>query len=122
MSNLIHLPDQSDPLALELVRFRILGKSYSKWRAIIAETGESDTAFLICLKRQWKIQIDKKLDPVLFITQDTQQMRLLKESGIENPTMLQILLTAKVISLSEEDAKEQFEKLLRDGIDEEPKS
>lgn len=108
------LTKADDPLALELVRFRVLGKPYSKWRAIIAETGESDTAFLICLKRQWNITINKAVDPMLFITQDTQQMRLLKESGVDNPTLLQILLTAKVIALSEEDAKDKFEKLLRE--------
>lgn len=105
--------DQSDPLALELVRYRILGKPYSKWRAIIAETGESDTAFLICLNRQWNIVVNKAEDTTLFITQDTQQMRLLAEQGVANPTLLQILLTSKVIALSEEEAKDQFEKLLR---------
>lgn len=107
------LNNGENALALELVRYRILGKPYSKWRAIIA--GESDTNFLICLRQQWNIHVDKKADPMLYITQDTQQMRLLSESGVPNPTTLQILMTAKIISLSEEDAKEQFEKLLRDA-------
>lgn len=103
-----------NPLALELIRYRILGKPYSSWRALIASTGNSDTDFLICIKELFGIVIDKKADPMLYITQDTQQMRLLKESGAENPSMLQILLTSKVMSLTEEGAKERMEELLRE--------
>lgn len=102
-----------NPLALELIRYRILGKPYSSWRALIASTGNSDTDFLICIKELFGIVIDKKADPMLYITQDTQQMRLLKESGA-NPSMLQILLTSKVMSLTEEGAKELMEELLRE--------
>jgi len=99
-------------LALELVKHRVLGKPYSKWRAIIAETGESDTAFLIGLKELHSITIDKKADPMLYVVQDTQQMRLLAESGVENPTTLQILLTSRVIDLDEDNAHQRFAKYL----------
>lgn len=103
----------SDPhLALELVRYRVLGKPYSKWRSIIAETGESDTAFLIALRKLHHIEINKKEDEMLYITQDTQQMRVLEQEGVPNPTLLQILLTAKVFSLSEDDIKDKFEKAM----------
>lgn len=98
-------------LALELVRFRVLGKPYSKWRAIIAELGESDTTFLIGLREIHGIGIAKNDDPMLYVVQDTQQMREFKDGGL-NPTMLQILLTSRVIALTEEDAKARFEKLL----------
>lgn len=110
-------------LALEVVRYRVLSKPYSAWRAILAEIGQSDTDFLIALRELHGIKIDKKTDPQLFLTQDTQQMRILAEEGIERPTMLQILLTAKVFALSEEDCKAKMEKLLRGEPDEEePKS
>jgi len=105
-------PAPKPSLALELVRHRVLGKVYSKWRAIIAETGESDTAFLIGLKELHGITIDKKSDPMLYVVQDTQQMRLLSESGVENPTTLQVLLTSRVIDLDEDNAHQRFAKYL----------
>lgn len=105
--------NDSSHLALELVRYRVLGKPYSKWRAIVAELGESDTAFLIALREVHGIGIAKADDPMLYVIQDTQQMREFKDGGL-NPTMLQLLLTSRVIALSEEDAKAKFEKLLKE--------
>ncbi len=113
-------PDD-DRLKLEVVRHRVLGKPYSKWRAIIAETGNSDTDFLICLKRLFGITIDKTADPMLYITQDTQQMRQLEEQGVANPTLLQILLTTRAIALDEQAASELFIKRLKeDGAEPQP--
>lgn len=97
---------------LELVRFRVLGKTYSKWRAIIAELGESDTNFLRALKECHGITINKREDPMLYVTQDTRQMRHFAEAKV-SPTLLQILLTGKVIALTEEECKEKFERQLR---------
>lgn len=99
----------------DMVQYRILGKPYSSWRAILAETGESDTVFLIALRELHGLEINKEEDPFLFVTQDTQQMADLAESGVPNPTMLQILLTAKVIDLSEERAKERWLKTMQDA-------
>lgn len=108
-------PNDSSHLALELVRYRVLEKSYSKWRAIIAELGESDTAFLIALREVHGIAFDKAADPMLYVTQDTQQMKGFTDGGL-NPTMLQILLTARVIALSEEEAKAKFERKLKEDL------
>lgn len=101
------------PFGLQLVRFRILGKPYSSWRSIMAETGESDTMFLMGLQALHGIAIDKTADPMLFCSQDTHQMQELAESGVENPTMLQIMLTSKAYALSEEDCKTRIEAILR---------
>lgn len=92
-------------LALELVQFRILGKSYSKWRAILAETGESDTKFLMFLA-DFGIAINKVEDPMLYCSQDTQQMRLLAEDGVPNPTLYQVVMTSKAFSLTEDGCAE----------------
>lgn len=101
-----------DPNALELVSFRVIGKPYSSWRAIIAETGDSDTAFLLGLKALHGITIDKQADPMLFMAQDTQQMRWLKEDGVENPTWCQILLTARAFALTEGGCAVRFKAVL----------
>jgi hypothetical protein len=95
-----------DPNALEMVKFRVLGKPYSKWRAIITEaTGESDTMFKVALYQAHNIRIDNPdSDPILYIIQDTNQMRELSEQGVLNPTTLQLLLSTKIVSLSEQDA------------------
>lgn len=50
------------------------------------------------------IKIETDLDPMIYIVQDTAQMRELKEQGVANPTMLQLLLSTKWVSLSEQDA------------------
>lgn len=98
----------SDHLALEMIKFRVLGKPYSKWRAILAELGGSDTSFLVWLREEFGILIDKRTDPMLFCTQDTQQMKLLLNDGIPSPTMLQIMLTSRSWSDSEEGAKTKW--------------
>lgn len=99
-------------LAFDLVKFRVLGKPYSKWRAIIAEMGESDTAFLIGLKQLHGLDIEKDADPMLYVIQDTQQMDELKRSGVENSTLLQILLTSRVIDTDQAKAEERFRAIL----------
>lgn len=91
-------------LALELVKFRTLGKPYSKWRAIMAELGGSDTPLLIFLRDEFGILIDKREDPMLFCINDTQQMKLLLNDGIPSPTILQLMLTSKSWALTEEAA------------------
>lgn len=98
----------SDHLALELVKYRTIGKPYSSWRAILAELGCSDTEFLIFLRKTHNLFVDKKADELLFLTQDTQQMRLLLEDGVPSPTMLQIAMTAKVWAKSAEEAAEKW--------------
>lgn len=98
--------EQSGAPKLELVKFRILGKSYSKWRAIITEaTGESDTLFKLGLYQAHNIRIDDPLaDPMVYIVQDTAQMRELAEQGVGNPTLCQLLMSTKIIDLSEQGA------------------
>lgn len=102
--NQIHNSPQKSmsDLALELVKFRVLGKPYSSWRAILAETGESDTKFLVWLRNEFDLIIDKKEDPMLYCSQDTQQMRLLAEDGVPNPTLCQVAMTSKSWAFSEE--------------------
>lgn len=110
-----------DPLALEMVQYRVLGNPYSKWRAILAETGESDTNFKIGLKELHGLEFETlRDDPMLYITQDTQQMRFLAENGVANPTMLQILMTSRVFALSEEAAHERMQEVLHKAQEPEP--
>jgi hypothetical protein len=102
---------QPDPHALEFIKYRVIGKPYSKWRAIITEaTGESDTLFRMGLYQAHNIRIEGTGDPMLYIIQDTNQMRELAEQGIHNPTSLQLLLSTKIISLSEQDAIDRMVK------------
>lgn len=99
---------------LEIVKYRVLGKPYSKWRAIIAEMGESDTKFLMGLNQLHGIVIKKAEDPMLYVIQDTAQMAEFASAGVISPTLLQILLTSRSIALSEQGAIERFEKLMRE--------
>lgn len=111
--HILNQGETSGAQKLELISYRILGKPYSKWRAILAETGESDTAFLIGLKELHGIQFDFKTDPMLYISQDTQQMRCFEENGVANPTLMQLLLTAKAFSFSEGGCKDRIEQILK---------
>lgn len=106
--------NQPEEQTLQLVKYRILGKRYSAWRAIIAETGESDTMFLLALKALHGIEINKIEDPVLYVSQDTHQMGILAAEGVPSPTLLQILLTAKAFALTEGAAKDKMKALLRE--------
>lgn len=103
---------------LEMVRYRILGKPYSSWRAIIAESGESDTVLLISLKRLHGIEIDKSADTFLYCTQDTNQMQALADQGVPNPTMYQLAMTSKAWGLTEQAAVERMEAILRNPAQE----
>ncbi len=86
----------------------------------MAETGESDTWFLIGLSTLHGIAINKDADPMLYCTQDTLQMALFAEEGVLNPTLLQIAFTAKVWALSEEDAHAKMQALLKKMQEPEP--
>ena len=99
--------DQSGP-TMEVIKFRILGKPYSKWREIFAETGGNDTLFKVALMQGYGIRIDTDLDPMLYIVEDSAQHRELREIGVASPTFAQLLTSTKVISLSEEDAIEKM--------------
>lgn len=102
-------PSEDNSLKLELVKYRVIGKKYSKWRAIITEaTGESDTLFKIALYQAHNIRIEATDDPMVYIIDDTNQRRELREQGVLNPTMLQLLLSTKIISLSEQDALDRM--------------
>lgn len=114
----MHILNQSEQpqsgIAIELVKFRILGRPYRKWRKLFTDNGTTDTEFLIGLKLLHEIEFDSlREDPMLFCTQDTQQMRLFREEGIESPNDLQIALTSKVWALSEDDCKAKMEALLQ---------
>lgn len=101
---------QPDPNALELIKYRVIGKPYSKWRAIISEAtgGQSDTLFRQGLNIAHKIFIDDSSDPMLFVIQDTNQMRELLEQGVGNPTLCQILLSTKIIDTTEQGALDRM--------------
>jgi hypothetical protein len=106
---------QPDPNALEFIKYRTIGKKYSQWRAIFAEaSGESDTLLKMTLLQGFNIRIDNEdADPVLYIIQDTAQMRELAEQGVHNPTHLQLLMSTKVVSFSEQDAIEQMQRWMQ---------
>lgn len=95
-------------VALQFVKYRVLGKVYSKWRAILAESGSSDTDFLVWLRNEHDLIIDKAADPMLYLTQDTEQTQILADQGTENPTLLQIMLTSRAYALTEEACKERW--------------
>jgi len=100
---------------LDLVKFRIISKRYSQVRAIMAELGESDTLLLRSLRDGFGIRFDSvKEDPELFFVQDSEQMGLLRESGIGSPTWLQILGTSRMVALSQLDADRKFRELIGD--------
>lgn len=100
--------------ALELIRYRVIAKPYSSWRAIIAELGESDTLFLIALRELHGVYIDKSEDPMLYVVQDTQQTAMMGQEGVADPTFLQILLTSKAIALTSEESVERWNKAMEE--------
>lgn len=100
--------EQNGPVKLELVKFRVIGKPYSKWKEIFAETGGDETLFKVALYQGYGIRIDGDGDPMLYIIEDTAQRRELLEIGVHNPTFAQLLTSTKVLSLSEQDAIDQM--------------
>lgn len=98
----------NDGPKMEVVKFRVIGKPYSKWREIFAETGGNDTLFKVALYQGYGIRVETDLDPVLYIIEDTAQHRELREIGVVNPTFAQLLTSTKIISLSEQDAIDQM--------------
>lgn len=113
MTHLLNDGQQSGPPAMEFIRYRVIGKLYSKWRAIIAEAmaGQGDTMFKVALYQGFNIRIDDpKADPMIYIIQDSAQMRELAEQGVHNPTFCQLFFSTKIVSLSEEDAIAQMQK------------
>lgn len=109
MSHILNNGEESGPVKLEIVKFRVIGKQYSKWKEIFAETGGDETLFKVALYQGYGIRIETTLDPVLYIIEDTAQRRELREIGVDNPTFAQLLTSTKVISLSEQDAIEQMQ-------------
>lgn len=93
---------------MELVKFRVIGKPYSKWKEIFAETGGDEALFKLALYQGYGIRIDGDGDPVVYIIEDTAQRRELREIGVANPTFAQLLTSTKVCSLSEQDAIDQM--------------
>ena len=98
---------------LDLIGYNIVSKRYSQVRAIFAELGQSDTILLMALKKGHGIVIDKDQDPDLFFIVSSQQMGLMKDNNIPNPTWLQILGTSPVIATTAEDAKTRFESMMK---------
>lgn len=103
-----------NPHALELISYRVLGKRYSQWLAIMAEAtgGQGDSLFKQGLFEGHNIRVEATEDPMLYITQDTGQMRELLQEGVVNPTMLQLLLSTKCISLSAQGAMDDMTRLM----------
>lgn len=93
---------------MEVIKFRVIGKPYSKWREIFAETGGDDTLFKVALYQGYGIRIETDLDPVLYIIEDTAQHRELREIGVVSPTFAQLLTSTRFISLSQEDVIEKM--------------
>lgn len=123
MSHILNNGEESGPVKLELVKFRVIGKQYSKWKEIFAETGGDETLFKVALYQGYGIRIETTLDPVLYIIEDTAQRRELREIGVANPTFAQLLTSTKVLSLSEADAIDQMNAWLtanKVSIDTEP--
>lgn len=101
--------------AFDLVKFRIHKRQYSQLRAIISELGESDTMLLRALASLHDIHINTFTDdPELYFTEDTHQLGLLREQAVPSPTMLQLALTSKSFSTTEEGAKERWYKAMEE--------
>lgn len=100
------------PVKLELVKFRVIGKPYSSWKEIFAETGGDETLFKLALYQGYGIRIDGGGDPFLYIIEDTAQHRELREIGVASPTFAQLLTSTKILSLSERDAIDQMNQWL----------
>lgn len=101
----------TDGVKLEFIKYRVIGKPYRKWLAIVSEAtgGQGESMFRVALYQGYNIRVDgPTADPMLFITQDTAQMRELRESGIINPTFYQLFLSTHVVALSEEEAIERM--------------
>lgn len=108
-------------LRLDVIRFKIIAKYYSQIRAIMAEhTGESDTKLKMALKEGHGIEFDFKDDPLIYVVIDTQQEEHLRESGIANPTFLQLFGTSRILDLDRDRAIERFKRLF-DTDDTKPK-
>lgn len=96
-------------IAFDHIRFRIHRRNYSSIRAIMAETGESDTTLLRGLRDLHGIYFDSlKDDPLIFFTEDTHQLEEMEKTGILNPTVMQVILTSKAFALDEEECKTRW--------------
>jgi len=95
--------------------YRIIRKLYSQVKAIMAEHHPDPLALKRALAAGHGIDIDQVPggDPMLFIVADEQAAKKMADFKIPNPTLLQIIGTSRVISLSEQDAIDRFEKLMQ---------
>lgn len=101
--------------AFDHIRFRIHRRRYEQIRAIMAESGESDTALKCGLSRLFGITFSGPIDEVreVFFTEDTHQREALAGDGVPNPTFLQILLTSKAFAFTEEECRERWEEAMK---------
>lgn len=97
-------------LAFDHIRFRIHRRRYTQIRAIMAESGESDTRLKCGLSALHGITFSGPLDEdrEIFFTEDTQQLEELQRNGVPSPTMMQLILTSKAFAFDEEECKNRW--------------
>lgn len=91
-------------LAFDLVKVKVISRSYRQTLAIMSETGITDTNLQRLLRDGHGISFDSAtVNPMLHFVISSQVIDDFKRRHI-NPTMLQLIGTAEVISIESADA------------------
>lgn len=109
-------PTETDnALAFDVTGYNVIAKEFSRVKAIFSEIVNGETMLLKALREGHNITFDAvHSDPLIFFVVDQQMVEMMKRQGIENPTILQLLGSARIVSdVSEEDAKTRFEAMLK---------
>ncbi len=107
-----------DALALDFVGYSIMSRPWTKIRDIMAEASANPELLKAALAIGHGIDvqedINKGLNPIIFFEVDSDMAARLKQRGIDNPTMLQLIGTSRVFARTAEECSEKFEKLMRE--------
>lgn len=98
---------------IDFVHYRIVSRSYSSVAAIMAEFEADPDILPQALLIGHGIKIDRGRDPTLYIVLDSEMMQKMKDNRIDNPTLMQMIGTSRVIRLTKEKAAEDFEAMMK---------
>lgn len=111
-----HQPSEADKaLAFDCTGYNVIPKQFSQCKAIFSEIAGGEAMMLRALREGHNINFNSLTeDPLLFFVVDEQMVDMMKRQGIENPTILQLLGSARIVSdVSEQDAINRFDALMK---------
>lgn len=108
---------KDDTISLDFVGYSILSRPWTSIRDIMAEASANPellkAALAIGHGLDVQDKINQRLNPLIFFETDSDMAARLKQRGIDNPTMLQLIGTSRCFAFSAEECSAKFEALMR---------